>query len=369
MRNNNINSSKRKIITTFIFILFIFIFLTQLHAAKIQCVWTGIKKIIAVGDIHGAYEAFVKILKINKLIDEELHWIGGKTHLVQTGDILDRGPDAKKVFDMLMRLEKEAEEAGGKVHVLLGNHEEMNITGIAFDYVGYVTSDQFTSFLPDKYREKKEKEFRKTIAEKALNQTDPDLSSDNNLRPYWEELISEDIGAQKIYINNFNDNYGKWLLKKNAVIKINDVIFAHGGISKKFSTWKLEGINDMLRTELTYMRRARKNPPRSRMPFELRIVYKSKGPLWYRGLALMDDGFKEEKEEVDKILQNLGAKYMVIAHTPQVGSRIISDEYLSRFQGRIWIIDTGISESYGGFLSALIIENGKFTLWGEVDEK
>ena len=60
---------------------------------------------------------------------------------------------------------------------------------------------------------------------------------------------------------------------------------------------------------------------------------------------------------------------MVIAHTPPVGSRIVSEEYLSRFQGRIWIIDTGISESYGGFLSALIIENGKFTLWGEVDEK
>lgn len=357
----------RKTKVTFIFAFFILIFLTQLSAASIQCIWTGIEKIVAVGDIHGAYENFVIILKSNKLIDEELHWIGGKTHLVQTGDIMDRGPDAKKVFDLLMRLEKEAEEEGGRVHALLGNHEEMNISGIAFDYIGYVTADQFKSFLPDKYRGKKEKKFREMAGEKALNQTDPDPSSDNNLRPYWEELMRKDMGARKRYVNNFNDRYGKWLLKHNAVIKINDVIFAHGGISKKFSTWKLEDINDLLRNELTYLRRELRRPQPSRIPFNPQIVYKSDGPLWYRDLAMMDEaGFKEE---VDEILHNLGAKYMIIAHTPRVGSRIVTKEYMSRFQGRIWIIDTGISETYGGFLSALIIENGKFTPWGVVDEK
>src|SRR4030042_2360365 len=76
-------------------------------AASIPCVWTGVEKIIAVGDLHGDYENFVLILKNPKvrLVDDNLHWIGGKTHLVQTGDIMDRGERAKEIFDLLMRLE------------------------------------------------------------------------------------------------------------------------------------------------------------------------------------------------------------------------------------------------------------------------
>jgi hypothetical protein len=76
-------------------------------------------------------------------------------------------------------------------------------------------------------------------------------------------------------------------------------------------------------------------------------------------------------EEVQTILNNLGAKNMVIAHTPQRGSsRIVDEEFVSRFDKSIWVIDTGISEVYGGFLSALIIEDGEIWLWpeGEINE-
>jgi len=66
------------------------------------------------------------------------------------------------------------------------------------------------------------------------------------------------------------------------------------------------------------------------------------------------------KDDVDRILNNLEAQYMVIAHTPR---RIINEDHMKRFDGKIWIIDTGISKTYGGYLSALIIENGKFTVW------
>ena len=93
-------------------------------AADIPCEWTGVERIVAVGDLHGDFDNFVTILKKPKvgLVDENLHWTGGKTHLVQIGDILDRGDKAKEIFDLLMRLEKEAAAAGGMVHVLLGNH-------------------------------------------------------------------------------------------------------------------------------------------------------------------------------------------------------------------------------------------------------
>lgn len=355
MRYNTANIRKNKFILPIILILIIFIFFVPVDAAKKQCVWKDIGKIIAVGDIHGAYDNFVKILKGFGVIDENLHWIAGKTHLVQMGDIMDRGPNAKNSLDLMRRLEEEAEQAGGKVHFLLGNHEEMNITGISLDYEGYVTVEQFVSFLPEKYRVKKEKDFLK----KAGGDHNPkslDLSSNEDFRKFWEDLMRKDIDAKRRYVNNFNDNYGKWLLEHNAVIKINDIIFVHGGISKKFSTWKLEDINDTTRTELNFFRMMVKHKNLQQRPFIPQIVYKPDGPLWYRGLA--QNAEVEFSSEVDEILKNLGANYMVIAHTPQTGSPAVGSEYQSRFMEKIWIIDTGISHFAGGVLAGLIIENG-----------
>jgi hypothetical protein len=344
---------------------FIFVLFANFASFNIPCVWTGIEKIIGVGDLHGDFKNFVIILKATKVVDEKLHWIGGKTHLVQTGDIMDRGPDAKKIFDLLIKLEKEAEKAGGKVHMLIGNHEEMNITGIAFDYIGYITVEQFVSFLPNKYREKKEKEFR----EKAANKASTDIGSikllNTNLREYWKDIIANNEQARKTYINHFNEEYGKWILEHNSVIKINDIIFVHGGISEEYSTWKLDDINNLLRNELNYFRKMHKSSQYLETTLQPKIVYNRSGPLWYRGLALEDE--KIYKDEVSRILHNLSAHYMVIAHSV-VSTKVISADTLSRFQGRIWTIDTGISDIYGGNLSALIIEHGKFTTWSENNE-
>ena len=133
-----------------------------LGAAKdIPSTWTGVRTILVIGDLHGDYENFEKIIKGTGLVDGGLHWKAGDTHLVQTGDIMDRGPNAKEILDVLMALEREAEAAGGKVHVLLGNHEELNIGGVIFRYPDYLTANQFKSFLPEKYRRRKERELQK----------------------------------------------------------------------------------------------------------------------------------------------------------------------------------------------------------------
>jgi hypothetical protein len=52
---------------------------------------------------------------------------------------------------------------------------------------------------------------------------------------------------------------------------------------------------------------------------------------------------------------------MIIAHTPKI-PRNIND--MQRFGGKVWIVDTGISRVYGGPPSALIIQNGNFSVWG-----
>jgi hypothetical protein len=70
--------------------------------------WDGVEKVVAVSDVHGAYEAMVRTLQNADVLDGESGWAGGKAHLVITGDILDRGPDSRKVMDLLMRLEAQA---------------------------------------------------------------------------------------------------------------------------------------------------------------------------------------------------------------------------------------------------------------------
>ena len=73
-----------------------------------QHTWDGIDRIVAVGDVHGDYNQFLRTLLAAKVIDQNNQWIGGRTHLIQTGDLFDRGPDSRKAMDLLMRLEVEA---------------------------------------------------------------------------------------------------------------------------------------------------------------------------------------------------------------------------------------------------------------------
>ncbi len=90
----------------------------------------GVARIVAIGDVHGDYDAFVSLLRTAKLIDNGTSWTGGTAHLVLPGDYIDRGKDSRKVLDLLMALEPRAEKADGRAtHALLGNHEAMNLYG------------------------------------------------------------------------------------------------------------------------------------------------------------------------------------------------------------------------------------------------
>ena len=141
-----------------------------------QHTWSGIERIVAVGDVHGDHGQFLKTLLAAKVIDKETRWIGGRTHLVQTGDLFDRGPDSRKTMDLLMKLEGEAKKAGGHVHCLAGNHEEMILRG---DW-RYVHPGEVQAF------------------------------GDN-------AKYSAAVGPEGVY--------GKWIRKHNGVIKINNVLF------------------------------------------------------------------------------------------------------------------------------------------------
>ncbi len=324
-------------------------------AKEIPCVWTGVRKILVVGDLHGDYDNFAKIIKGTGLVDAGLHWQAGDTHFVQTGDIMDRGPNAKDIMDALMALEVEAEAAGGKVHVLIGNHEEMNIGGVIFRYPDYLTTDQFRSFLPDKYRRRQERELEKrlNIARARGDRTSPEETA----REFWSDLKNVPE-AQAEYLSNFNGKYGKWLLRHNIIIKIDETVFVHGGISEKLSLWGIPKINDLYRKELSDIQRVVLYGDSS-FPSKLELAYRGDGPLWYRDLATVPE--QDMRDEVDRILANLGARHMVIAHTPRTAVTIAQ---MRRYGGKVWIVDTGISKAYNNNLSALRIIDGEFTVWG-----
>ena len=352
-------------------VLFLFLCLTcavgsgsPKHQDKdIPCEWSGVKRIVAVGDLHGAYDHFVVILKGTGLVDENLSWIGEKTHFVQIGDVLDRGDKPRHIFDLAMRLEKEAEAAGGKVHMMIGNHEEMNLANTAFDREGYITPEQFVQFLPESYKVKQEQKFRR----KAGSLSSENSISNEDFTVCWQEIIDKSFGKARSsgrmsYFKNLNELYGDWIIGHNVIIKINDIVFVHGGINERFSQWPLKEINETYRIELDDLRKAViRNQPSKIPSYDRKLYNEPNGPLWNRALS------REESEEsldvVESILDNLQANHIIVAHTPQTR---VGEEEMKRYNGKVWIIDTGISDYYrliGGHVCALIIDSGQFSVW------
>ena len=127
-----------------IVILILIIVLPQ-TAWSLEWRYDGVDRVVAIADIHGAYDAMVSTLKNADILGEELSWVGGDATLVIVGDILDRGPKSRAAMDLLMRLEGEAESAGGQVQVLIGNHEAMILTGD----MRYVSDPEYAAFATD----------------------------------------------------------------------------------------------------------------------------------------------------------------------------------------------------------------------------
>ena len=257
-------------------------------AAAGQDTFTDVERIVAVGDVHGDFGQFVAVLRAAALINDRNDWAGGKTHLVQTGDVFDRGPDSRKVMDLLMKLEVQAAKTGGAVHALIGNHEAMMLLG---DW-RYANPDEVKAFgTADDYR-------------RALS-------------------------AQ--------GRYGKWLRAHNALIKVNDILFAHAGILPKYAERSLAEINSAVREQLESGKRQG-------------ITMEFDGPLWTRKLALGDEG--ELAQQLDVVFKRLGAKHMVIGHT------VDTSGVLTRADGRLIRIDVGMSGCYGGPAACLVVEKG-----------
>jgi len=249
-----------------------------------RCPWEGVGRVVAVGDVHGDFYRFAAILQAAGIIDGSKNWCGGKTRFVQTGDILDRGPDSRMVMDLLMKLEKQAPLQGGAVHLLIGNHEAM------------------------------------------LMEAD--------LRYVHEgEILSH--GGLKKMVRSMRPGgfYGGWLGSHESVIRINNALFLHAGLSGEFSSLPPQTINEQVRKELADRH------------IESTGILEWNGPLWYRGWV--DDRSSSVERSLEETLERAGAEYTVVGHTVAIQG------ITTRFGGRVVMIDTGISACYGGPLQYL----------------
>jgi hypothetical protein len=267
--------------------------------------FSGVERVVAVGDVHGDVDALKDALRLAGLIDGKGRWSGGKAHLVQTGDIPDRGEQTRAAFELLMRLEGEALAAGGRVHALLGNHEVMNMLGD----LRYVTPGELASYA------------------------DQSATPDAPGAPKGANGHREAYGPQ--------GRYGRWLRTHPAVVRINDTLFLHGGLAPSVPGKTLAEVNHWVRRDLF------PGQPKGGAADPL-------GPLWFRGYAQGAD--VEAEQALDTVLKRFGAKRMVMGHTTSREGRI-----RQRFGGKALFIDVGLSTGYGRHIAALELRGGQLT--------
>jgi hypothetical protein len=282
------------------------------------------ERIVAVGDIHGAFDQFVAILRAAGIIDNRNRWSGRRAVFVQTGDILDRGADSRKVIDLVRRLERDAERAGGRVVSLLGNHELMRL----IDDFRYLSTGELEAF-----RNRDSEEYRESVftvlndraaqrAKAAGTVHDPVAFREQFLKelPLGMIEMRQAFGPQ--------GDYGKWIRQRPAVARINGIVFLHGGISAEVAPLGCEGINAAVQKEVASL------PVPPEQLASLMSIGET-GPLWYRGLA------SEPEETLAPVLattlEQMQARAIVVGHTP-----VLPGQVVARLGGRVIQIDTGM---------------------------
>jgi len=332
--------------------------LTQASAQRPvdSCSIENVARIVAVGDVHGAYDGFVRILRRAKLIDGRDRWTGGATYLVQTGDVVDRGADSRRAMDLLRRLERDASRAKGRVLALIGNHETMRLGGATAGHPpgqGFLR-DMSTAEV-DAFRTPRSAELRDAIRAQWLEQEKQRAKAAGTTVDEAALVVRFDAATPPGYFEmaqafSEKGDYGRWIRGHAAAARINGILFLHGGVSGRVAPLGCEGINAGIAADLTT------GFPKFVEASLETLAGAEDGPLWYRGLALEDEAVFAP--EVDKILEAVRARAIVIGHTVTATGRITP-----RFGGRVVQIDTGMLTSVykGGRPSALEIVGDKWT--------
>lgn len=295
------------------------------------------ERIVAVGDLHGDYDAWRRIASGAGLTDPQGNWSGGTTTLVQLGDVTDRGPYSLKIIRHLQQLQAQAHAAGGKIIVLLGNHESMNVIGD----LRYVHPGEYAAFVDDRSEGRREETWRanRKAIEAAFLQSGS-LKDRKDLKQRWFDVTPlGKLEHRRAW--EPGGELGRWAASLPAVVKLGRTLFAHGGLSIERARRSLDAINQELSAALA------SGDPGDQTKIEDRLA-----PLWYRGNIMRseeDAGRLASDKELAEILAYHGADRLVIGHTPATKG------IEATAQGRLIRVDTGISAYYKGIASYLEI--------------
>lgn len=342
------------------------------------------QRVVVVADVHGAYSELTAVLRATGLVDDALRWSGGTARLVSLGDLLDRGAESRRVLDLLMRLEEDAARSGGGVHVLLGNHEVMNLLGD----LRYVAPGEFAAFAAEELEAERGAALAR-FRERA------DTGEDDVAAAFERRYPRGYFAHRRAF--SADGRYGRWLLSLPSLVVIGETAFVHGGLSAPIVA-ELAGdrpADDLNRRVEARLRdylalRARLADagvlPADDASHDLELAEAAAslaaadaaahddgaiddvvdafldaaaapelgldGPHWYRGAIYCPRLL--ERPVVDLALERLGVARIVVGHTPTPDRRA-----RALFDGRLITLDTGmLAEAYSGRPAALVIENG-----------
>lgn len=284
------------------------------HTLLLACVAAAPQrqKVYSIGDLHGDYDRFKDIMSrlgLAAFTDDyepgNIHWTGGTSILVSTGDTVDRGLNGRPIYLAFQELSRQAMEHGGEVVNLVGNHELMNLQGD----LRYVHPSEMDPNGDYGGREGRAREWAR------------------------QGIIGRDI--RKRYV---------------AAAVRQGTLFVHGGMNA--DTLMAYGQNataiDRLNEEVRNL-------------FDAEVVafnhklFGAQGPFWNRFFA--EGGEAVVCEKVENTLQLVGADRMVIGHTPQTEG--VNVRCASPSGPKIILGDTIISRAYErsfGFSRASAIE-------------
>jgi len=211
--------------------------------------------------VHGEYDSLVALLRGVQLIDDQQRWCGNTSMLVQLGDLVDRGPRAKQVMDLMIRLQGEAAAANGSVVVLWGNHELMQLFG-DFRYVHPLELLPYAALeSSDEYNAGIESVF--TFLQQDVPQLPLYGSYYSALRRSYAHHGSVSVTALRRHFKRgfFAHNrlwhplnvYGQWLLdvaRHPLMAKVGTTLMVHAGLHERFTFHDIGVLNQQFATSV-----------------------------------------------------------------------------------------------------------------------
>ncbi|KAK9057532.1 hypothetical protein SSX86_022368 [Deinandra increscens subsp. villosa] len=311
------------------------------------------RRIVAVGDLHGDLAKARCALELAGVLSSDGRdtWTGEETVLVQLGDILDRGEDEIAILSLLRSLQIQAKEHGGAVFQVNGNHETMNVEG-DFRYVDSGAFDECSDFL--EYLNDCDHNWEDAFAswfevseswkeERKMSNSSWGAWNLVKVCNSWKLGLAMLVGqrqkgviARSVLLRP-GGPLASELARHPVVLKVDDWVFCHGGLLPHHVTYGIEKINNEVSK---WMINVNEDGNESQIPFIATRGYDSVvwNRLYSRDTDDLEDYHIEQIQSIlDTTLQVVGAKAMVVGHTPQTTG------VNCKYNCSIWRVDVGMS--------------------------